>query len=78
MPTDETRNALPVERVFIVRLHPGALPEMGRVAGRVEHSRVRSERAFRSLPELLVFLGRRAEEPGTRRRAGRKPAREAR
>jgi hypothetical protein len=58
MPTDETRNALPVERVFIVRLHPGALPEMGRVAGRVEHfASGRSER-FGSLPELLVFLGR--------------------
>jgi hypothetical protein len=58
MPADETKSALPVGGAFVVHLRPGALPEEGRMAGRVEHvTSGRSER-FESLPELLAFLGR--------------------
>ena len=57
MPADVTRSALPAEWAFVVHLRPGALPEEGRMAGRVEH--VSSDRSayFGSLPELLAFLG---------------------
>ena len=57
-PADETRNALPVEWAFVVHLRPGALPEEGRLAGRVEHFVSGRSEHFGSLPELLAFLGR--------------------
>jgi hypothetical protein len=58
MPTDETRSALPVEWAFVLHLRPGALPEEGRMAGRVEHFASGRSEHFGSLPELLAFLGR--------------------
>lgn len=58
MPADETRSALPVQRAFVVHLRRGALPEEGRVAGRVEHVVSGRSEHFGSLPELLAFLGR--------------------
>jgi hypothetical protein len=58
MPTDETRSALPVSWAFVVHLRPGALPEEGRVAGRVEHVASGRSEQFGSLRELLAFLGR--------------------
>jgi hypothetical protein len=58
MPTDETRSALPVEWPFVLHLRPGALPEEGRMAGRVEHFASGRSEHFGSLPELLAFLGR--------------------
>ena len=58
MPADETRRAQPAERAFVVQLRPGALPEEGRMAGRVEHVASGRSEHFGSLPELLAFLGR--------------------
>ena len=58
MPADETRSALPVNWAFVVHLRPGALPEEGRMAGRVEHVASGRSEQFASLRELLVFLGR--------------------
>ena len=58
MPADETRSALPAEWAFVVQLRPGALPEEGRMAGRVEHVASGRSEHFESLPELLAFLGR--------------------
>ena len=58
MPTDETRSALPVKWAFVVHLRPEALPEEGRIAGRVEHVASGRSEHFGSLPELLAFLGR--------------------
>jgi hypothetical protein len=57
MPADETRSALPVTWAFVVHLRPGALPEEGRIAGRVEHVASGRSEHFGSLPELLAFLG---------------------
>ena len=57
-PADETRRALPVEWAFVVHLRPEALPEEGRIAGRVEHVASGRSEHFGSLPELLAFLGR--------------------
>lgn len=53
-----TRSALPVGWAFVVHLRPGALPEEGRMAGRVEHVASGRSVHFESLPELLAFLGR--------------------
>jgi hypothetical protein len=58
MPDDQTRSALPVTWAFVVHLRPGALPEEGIVAGRVEHVASGRSEHFGSLPELLAFLGR--------------------
>lgn len=58
MPGDETRSALPVAWAFVVHLRPGALPEEGQIAGRVEHVASGRSAHFDSLPELLGFLGR--------------------
>jgi hypothetical protein len=58
MPADETRSALPVAWAFVVHLRPGARPEQGQVAGRVEHIASGRSAHFGSLPELLAFLGR--------------------
>ena len=58
MEADETRSALPVALAFVVHLRPGALPEEGRVTGRVEHVASGRSAHFGSLPELLAFLGR--------------------
>jgi len=57
MPTDETRSALPVKWAFVVHVRPGAPPEEGRMAGRVEHVASGRSEQFGSLPELLAFLG---------------------
>jgi hypothetical protein len=43
---------------FVVHLRPGALPEEGLVAGRVEHIVSGRSEQFGSLAELLAFLGR--------------------
>jgi hypothetical protein len=58
MPADETRSTLLTEWAFVMHLRPGALPEEGRVAGRVEHIASGRSGHFESLPELLAFLGR--------------------
>lgn len=58
MPADETRSALAAEWAFVVQLRPGALPEEGRMTGRVEHVPSGRSEHFESLPELLAFLGR--------------------
>ena len=58
MPAHETRRALPVERAFVVHLRPDALPQEGRLVGRVEHFASGRSEEFGSLPELLAFLGR--------------------
>jgi hypothetical protein len=58
MPADETRTTLPAEWAFVVHLRPGALPEEGRMAGRVEHVASGRSVLFGSLPELVAFLGR--------------------
>ena len=58
MPSDETRSALPVGRAFVVHLRSSALPEEGRMAGRVEHVTSGRSEHFESLSELLAFLGR--------------------
>jgi len=58
MPGDETRSALPVEWAFVVHLRPGAVPEEGLMAGRVEHVASGRSEHFGSLPELLAFFGR--------------------
>jgi hypothetical protein len=42
----------------VVHLRPGALPEEGRMAGRVEHVASSRTEHFESVPELLAFLGR--------------------
>ena len=62
MSAQESTCALPAGWAFVVHLRPGALPEAGRLAGRVEHvASGRSER-FESLPDLLAFLGRVIEQ----------------
>ncbi len=58
MPADETKSALPVECAFVVHVRPGALPEEGRMAGRVEHAASGRSERFEALPEMLAFLGR--------------------
>jgi hypothetical protein len=58
MPADETRKALHVERAFVVHLRPEALPEEGRMAGRVEHFASGRNEHFGSLAELLAFFAR--------------------
>ena len=58
MPADETRSMLPTEWLFVVHLRPGALPEEGRMAGRVEHVASGRSVLFWSLPELVASLGR--------------------
>ena len=58
MRADEKRGALPVEWAFVVHVRPGALPEEGRIAGRVEHVASGRSEQFDSLPDLLDFLGR--------------------
>jgi hypothetical protein len=58
MPADKTPSPLPVEGAFVVHLRPGAMPEEGRIAGRVEHFASGRSEEFGSLPELLAFLGR--------------------
>jgi hypothetical protein len=58
MPADETRSVLPTECAFVVHLWPGALPEEGLMAGRVEHFASGRSEYFGSLPGLLGFLGR--------------------
>jgi hypothetical protein len=58
MTADETRSTLPAEWAFVVHLRPGALPEEGRMAGRVEHVPSGRSVPFGSLPELVAFVGR--------------------
>jgi len=58
MLADETRSTRPAEWAFVVRLRPGALPEEGRMVGRVEHVASGQSVPFGSLPELVAFLGR--------------------
>ncbi len=58
MPADEKRSPWPVEWAFVVHLRPEALPEEGRMAGRVEHVASGRTEHFESVPELLAFLGR--------------------
>lgn len=58
MPAHEQRKALSVERAFVVHLRPEALPQEGRMVGRVEHFASGRSEDFGSLPELLAFLGR--------------------
>jgi hypothetical protein len=58
MAANEKRDALPVECAFVVHLRPGALPDEGRMVGRVEHFASGRREDFGSLPELLAFLGR--------------------
>ena len=58
MPADETRSTLRAEWAFVLHLRPGALPEEGQMAGRVEHVASGRSVHFGSLPELLTFLGR--------------------
>lgn len=57
MLSDETRSALSAEWAFVVHVRPGAIPEEGCLAGRVEHVSSGRSAHFGSLPELLVFLG---------------------
>jgi hypothetical protein len=78
MPTDETRSRLPAEWAFVVHLRPGALPERGRVVGRVEHVVSGRNEQFGSLRELLAFLGRVLRTPGRHRTARGSFIREAR
>lgn len=58
MAADETRSALPLTWAFVVHLRPGAFPKEGLVAGRVEHIVSGRSEHFRSLPEMLAFMGR--------------------
>jgi len=58
MQSPERAKALPAECAFVVHLRPGALPEEGRMSGRVEHFASGRNEDFGSLPELLAFLGR--------------------
>ena len=58
MAANEKHDALPVECAFVVHLRPGAVPEEGRMVGRVEHFASGRREDFGSLPELLAFLGR--------------------
>lgn len=47
-----------MEWAFVVHFRPGAVPEEGRMAGRVEHVVSGRSEHFGSLPDLLDFLGR--------------------
>ena len=58
MPLDETQSALPSTWAFVVHLRPGARPDAGRMAGRVEHVASGRSAHFESLPEMLAFVGR--------------------
>lgn len=58
MAASDRRDALPMECAFVVHVRPGAVPEKGRMAGRVEHFASGRREEFGSLPELLAFLGR--------------------
>ena len=58
MPAHEPRRVLPAECAFVVHLRPEALPEEGRLLGRVEHFASGRSEEFGSLPALLAFLGR--------------------
>jgi hypothetical protein len=58
MPADETKSALPAGWAFVVHLRPGAVPDEGKMTGRVEHVASGRSAQFGSLPELLAFLSR--------------------
>jgi hypothetical protein len=58
MSIEETRGALPAAWAFVVHLQPGARPDEGRMAGRVEHVVSGRREHFRSVPELLAFFDR--------------------
>ena len=57
---------LSIHRSFIVRLYPGINPDAGEVSGWVEHIISGKAGEFRSVGELLHFIGRvlRREETG--------------
>jgi hypothetical protein len=50
-------DTLSIHRAFIVRLYPGADPSAGEIAGWVEHVVSGEAGEFRSVKELLGFIG---------------------
>ena len=51
-------DSLSIHRSFIVRVYPGVDLDAGEISGRVEHVVSGEAGEFRSVAELLCFIGR--------------------
>jgi hypothetical protein len=58
-------NSLSIHRSFIVRLYPGANPDARDISGWIEHVVSGEAEEFRSVEELLRFIGQLLRREGS-------------